>query len=153
MARYGFHDRFALSFDLWRTLNTDDGDQWGINSYAMLRLDSFSSGMSSAIVPMFTMCYVGRTIEGQGIALWYAVWPPAIENISSYLGLAPFFGWYAPDVSHYGYGVIMNGGVVFDLSDQLNLGVEVAGVMQVSEYDQDIRFVPAPSLTLSWKVQ
>jgi hypothetical protein len=155
LTRYAFHDRLTLAINWWGGMTRPlfDARNWGLNGYAIYAVTNSDSGMASALIPTYGLTYLGRTIEGEGIALWYAVWPSRSEYISTYAAIAPFMGWRSGDPSERGFGGILNLGAVIAISDVMDLGLEAAGVVQVNMLDHITHVIPTPSATLTWRVQ
>lgn len=160
MVRYAFSDRFTMQAKWFRAhsrQNTEDGEQirvqQGVNLYGILRANSMNDAVPWALIPAYSFIFDNRTLEGQGGALWFAIWPWTNNSFSTYFAAAPAIGFHPDLFGDWEWGMLLNAGEVIRLSKYFDLNIEAAMSMQYDTYGESFQVLPAPSLSLVWKLQ
>lgn len=161
MVRYAFSDQFSMQGKWFRAdsrQRTANGGeeiriQQGVNLYGILRANSLTDKMPWALIPAYSLIFDNRTLEGQGGALWFAIWPWTNASFSTYFAAAPAIGFHPDITGDWEFGMLFNAGEVINLSKYFDLTIEAAAAMQYDRYAESLRVLPAPSISLVWKVQ
>ncbi|HYF01918.1 MAG TPA: hypothetical protein VEC36_00970, partial [Patescibacteria group bacterium] len=107
-----------------------------------------SNGYRFAIIPTVAYLSAGNEFPAQGASVAFATWFPKLGVITPYTAVGPAIGFR--NSNEWGYGAIVNLGAAMEIFTNITLNAEVAGIVQVNQYDNITHGVVSPSVSLGW---
>ncbi len=169
---YGFTPRTYLGLRAYMDLTgtTYTGDRrGGLGAELTTTLSDSNAATHLAFAARVQTVYSGTSSDGVGGALSLIIRPPASGAMATYIGLGPYIGLGSLDGppprydfnstlateqstrTQWGYGVMANVGESIRLSDVVEMFVEVAGGIQLNEWESITTLFAAPSIGLVWR--
>ena len=129
--RYGFSDRFSLSVKGWSssTLISQGFYNGGFLTNAVIALNDKDESTNFAIIPTWNLLFDNSGVSASGASVQGAVWLPTVDKLRMYIASGPGFIANDFDEDEWGYGLISNAGLTFDLQNDLFLNGEVSTML------------------------
>ena len=149
--RYAFSDRLTLGGRFWADLESSR-TRGGFGGEAIIMLTGREGSLRFGLVPRIAWVFNGNTIDGGGVSIAVASWIPISDLLTPYVALGPGIGTHdmLDPFKAWGYGLIGNLGVAIRPIDQMQIALELAGVMQINVDESITSGVLAPGISTSW---
>jgi len=155
--RYAFSNRLTLGVSAWSDLQDFFNGYFrgGFGAEAIFPIagggDPDPNGMKLGLMPRTAVLFDGGSIEGGGFAIPVVLWLPKTDLFATYAALGPALGYrdLSTAPAQWGYGLIGNLGTSITLGSSFRIYAEVAGIVQVNQYDRITHGVFAPSVGLA----
>jgi hypothetical protein len=162
---YGFTNTFALQFKGWADLQINR--QRSGFSLAGIKTVDVTDKSTLLFMPKVGGALSGNSIDGFGVELPVILQFKENANTSFFIGLGGAFGFrgfyklnkngaFSTGITGennqypFGFGALIHSGLIYKLTNNLRLNVELSGIYQLNTFDKQSHFLFAPSFSIGY---
>jgi len=152
LMRYAFSDRLSLAVKWWSSTSFFDRGYYngGFSASSIYAFGDRNEPVVFALVPAWNMLFTNKEIIAIGWSLQAASWLPHIWKVRPYIASGPGYIAQSFKNKEWGYGLITNTGLIYDLAENFRVNGEVSTVWGYRVSTKDIFTSIAPSISFSW---
>lgn len=152
LVRYGFSDHVSLSVKWWSSTSLFRRGYYngGFSASGVYAFDDRNKPFVFAVIPAWNLLFTNAKIIAMGWSLQAASWLPHIWKVRPYVASGPGYIAQSFRNKEWGYGLITNTGLVYDLDKNFKVNGEVSTVWGYRVSTKVMFTSIAPSISFSW---